>query len=421
MCTHSSGDETETNRRDERHGPLDDPERLPPDRPGGANDSDSGSELGHGSEIITPHDRDEGVNDGGHPGRDYDRSPLIVTWEATRACSLACDHCRADAVAERAPDELDTAAVRNLIDEVAQFDPSPVFVVSGGDPLERPDLVELLAYASDRITTAVTPAPTPHLNREVVERFADAGVHRMAISIDRATERAHDDFRGEAGSFEAACRAARYAEETGVSIQINTTVTAGTVGDLPAIADMVDSLGAVAWEVFFLVPVGRGAELDGIDPVRAGEVAAWLHDRTRNARFKLVTAEAPFYTRVARERSENPGYVGSVRAGKGFVFVSHRGEVYPSGFLPRSVGSVRETPLPELYRQNPLMRALRDADRLTGPCGRCPYRQPCGGSRSRAYAVTGNPLASDPLCPFAAGEAEAVPTDGRVTLSVTHD
>lgn len=388
MCAHDAGDATETNRRNN----------------------------GHGSGSRTPHGHGDGVDGSGHPGRDYDRSPLIVTWEATRACSLACDHCRADAVSERASDELDAAAVRNLIDGVAQFDPSPVFVVSGGDPLERPDLFELLAYASDRITTAVTPAPTPRLDREAVERFADAGVHRMAISIDRATERAHDDFRGEAGSFDAARRAARHAEETGVSIQINTTVTAGTVGDLPAIADMVDSLGAVAWEVFFLVPVGRGAELDGLDPVRAGEVAAWLYDRTRHARFKLVTVEAPFYRRIAHERSESPGSVGSVRAGKGFVFVSHRGEVYPSGFLPRSVGSVRETPLPELYRKSPLMRALRDADRFAGPCGRCPYRQTCGGSRSRAYAVTGDPLASDPLCPFAAGEAESIPTDGHVEL-----
>ena len=385
--------------------------------PGETNEVGSGPARGGDAGSGPPggHGREQG-DGGGHPGRDYDRSPLIVTWEATQACSLACDHCRADAVEERAPDELDTAAVRDLIDGVARFDPSPVFVVSGGDPLERPDLFDLLAYASDRVTTAVTPAPTPRLDRGAVEQFADAGVDRMAISIDRATERAHDEFRGETGSFEAARRAARHAHAAGIPIQVNTTVTADTVAALPAVADLVGRLGAVAWEVFFLVPVGRGTDLDGLEPARAGEVAAWLHDRTRRAPFRLVPVEAPFYRRIAHERAEAPGYVGSVRAGKGFVFVSHRGKVYPSGFLPRSVGSVRETPLPELYREAPLMRALRDADRLTGPCGRCPYRQTCGGSRSRAYAVTGDPLASDPLCPFAAGEGETVPTAGRGNL-----
>ena len=351
-----------------------------------------------------------------HAARDYDQSPLVVTWESTRACWLACDHCRADAVAERAPDELGTAAVRGLVDEVARFDPSPVFVVSGGDPLERPDVVEVLSYAADRVTTAVTPAPTPRLDRETVARIADAGVHRMAVSIDRATAHAHDAFRGEAGSFEVARQAARYADDAGVPIQVNTTVTADTVPDLPAVANLVERLGAVAWEVFFLGPVGRGTDLDGLDPVRAGEVAAWLHDRVRDAPFRLVTVEAPFYRRIARERADDSGYVGSVRAGKGFVFVSHCGTVYPSGFLPRSVGSVRETPLPELYREAPLMRAPRNVDRLTGPCGRCPYRRTCGGSRSRAYAVTGDPLASDPLCPYAAGEGETVPTEGRAEL-----
>jgi radical SAM protein with 4Fe4S-binding SPASM domain len=422
MYSRDSGDETETNDHAGGHGPPGETgdERSPPGHPGGTTDRGSGSSPPHGHSHCERDgrdgDREPSDDDGAPPGRDYDRSPLVVTWEATQACSLACDHCRADAVEKRSSDELDAATVRDLIDGVARFDPSPVFVVSGGDPLERPDLFELLAYATDRVTTAVTPAPTPRLDCGTVERFADVGVHRMAISIDRATERAHDDFRGETGSFEAARRAARYAEEAGVPIQVNTTVTADTVEDLPAVADLVERLGAVAWEVFFLVPVGRGTELDGLDPARAGEVAAWLYDRTRDAPFRLVTVEAPFYRRVAHERAEDPGYVGSVRAGKGFVFVSHRGEVYPSGFLPQSVGSVRETPLPELYREAPLMRALRDVDRLTGPCGRCPYRQTCGGSRSRAYAVTGDPFASDPLCPFVTGEDETVPTESRVEL-----
>ncbi len=406
MYDRNSGDEAKRDRHAGDHSSPDGAEGPPPGHPGGA-----GS---HGRDSDSPHGH--GTDNSGHPRRDYDQSPLVVTWEATRACSLACEHCRADAIEKRAPDELGTAAVRDLIDGVARFEPSPVFVVSGGDPLKRPDLFELLEYATDRVTTAVTPAPTPALDRQTVERFADAGVHRMAVSIDRADRSTHDEFRGETGSFEAANRAATYAEEAGVPIQVNTTVTAETVDDLPAIADRVERIGAVAWEVFFLVPVGRGAKLEGLDPVRAGEVAAWLYERAGGAPFRLVTVEAPFYRRIAHERADDPGYVGSVRAGKGFVFVSHRGEVYPSGFLPRSAGSVRETSLPELYREAPLMRALRDADSLTGACGGCPYRQMCGGSRSRAYVVTGDPLASDPLCPFATGNGETVPTDGQVDL-----
>jgi radical SAM protein with 4Fe4S-binding SPASM domain len=338
---------------------------------------------------------------GGHPGRDHDEAPLVVTWEATQACSLACDHCRADAVERRHPEELATAEVRSLVDDVASFDPQPVFVVSGGDPLERPDIHDLLAYAADRVPTAVTPAPTTALTRERVERLADAGVRRMALSLDRASEAAHDEFRGEPGSFAAARRAAAFAADAGLAVQVNTTVTPETADDLPAIADLVADLDAVMWEVFFLVPVGRGAELGSLDPETAEQVLAWLHERSRTAPFRVVTVEAPFYRRVARERGAD-GYVGSVRAGKGFVFVSHRGAVFPSGFLPVEVGTVRETPLTELYREAPLMRALRDADRFDGPCGNCEYRDLCGGSRSRAWAATGDPLASDPLCPLVA-------------------
>lgn len=369
-------------------------DRERPDREGGAartgTDSPAGGEgSGSGAPAHGP---------GGPGGRDYDESPLIATWEVTQACSLACDHCRAEAVERRHPEELTTAEGRDLVDQVARFDPPPVLVLSGGDPLERPDLFELIEYATERLPTAVTPAPTEKLTRETVDRFANLGVRRMALSLDGATAASHDEFRGESGSFERVRRAAAWANDADLDVQVNTTVTADTVDELPAVAERVADLGAVMWEVFFLVPVGRGANLDGLSPERAESVLGWLYEHGRSAPYRTITVEAPHYRRVASERSDGEARVGSTRAGRGFVFVSHTGEVYPSGFLPASVGDVRERPLPEIYREADLMRALRDADRFAGPCGRCPYRRQCGGSRSRAHATTDDPLESDPLC-----------------------
>ncbi|WP_254769276.1 radical SAM protein [Salinilacihabitans rarus] len=367
-----------------------------------------------------PRSRDgsasDGDGNGGHehdhghpgPGPDYDRTPLVVTWEVTQACALACDHCRAEATPERHPDELTTEEGLALFDQVASFDGrQPFLVLSGGDPLERPDLFDLIEGARDRgLRPSVTPATTPALDRETVERLADAGVERLAVSLDGATPERHDAFRGEAGTFEAAIRAARHAREAGISTQVNTTVTAATVSDLPAIADRVEDLGAAMWEVFFLVPIGRGETLDQLRPTEAAAVAAWLYRRSQAAPYRVITVEAPFYRRVAREvataAGERPRRVGSTGAGNGFVFVSYDGEVYPSGFMPTSAGNVREESLVTIYRESDLLRALRDRESFSGPCGDCAATEVCGGSRSRAYAATGDPRGSDPLCPWAA-------------------
>jgi radical SAM protein with 4Fe4S-binding SPASM domain len=342
-------------------------------------------------------------------GRDYDETPLIVTWEVTQACTLTCDHCRAEAVERRHPEELSTAEGRALVDQVASFDPPPVLVLSGGDPLERPDLFELIDYATDRVPTAVTPAPTAALDRATVERFADLGVRRMALSLDGATADSHDRFRGEDGSFETVRAAAAWADDAGLDVQINTTVTADTAAELPAIADRVADLGAVMWEVFFLVPTGRGADLEELSPAAAESVLGWLYEHSDEAPYRVVTVEAPHYRRIATERADGPAHVGSTRAGRGFLFVSHTGEVYPAGFLPVSVGDVRERAVTDIYRDSDLLAALRDADRFEGPCGRCRHRRRCGGSRSRAFATTGDPLASDPLCALVA--RGTVPTE----------
>jgi radical SAM protein with 4Fe4S-binding SPASM domain len=350
-----------------------------------------------------------------HDSPDYDEAPRVLTWEVTQACTLECDHCRAEAKPDRHPEELSTAEGKALLEAVARFDPSPVLVFSGGDPLERPDLFDLVEYArSLDLTTAVTPAPTGNLDRATVERFAAAGVHRMALSLDGATPERHDAFRGEAGSFEAIRRAADWADDAGLSLQVNTTVTARTAHDLSGVADLVADLGAVTWEVFFLVPVGRGETLEALDPVEAEQVLTWLYRRAREAPYRVITVEAPQYRRVAAtvEQAESGGdaRVGSTRAGKGFLFVGHTGDVYPSGFLPTAVGNVREDDVVSLYREAPLLERLRDADSFGGPCGDCRWRTRCGGSRSRAAATTGDPLASDPLCPLVARGDGATPS-----------
>jgi radical SAM protein with 4Fe4S-binding SPASM domain len=342
----------------------------------------------------------------GPHGRDYGRTPLIATWEVTQACALECDHCRADAQPERDPAELSTAEGKALIDQIAAFGhPSPIFVISGGDPLERPDLYELIEYATDQdLPTAVTPAPTSNLDRAVLETFADLGVKRIALSLDGASAEAHDGFRGEEGSFDLVMDRAELAKDVGLGIQINTTVTATTVEDLPGIADLVEDVGAAMWEVFFLVPIGRGTELEQLTPKRSVDVMEFLYERQREAPFRTITVEAPHYRvvadRVEREAGGDGARVGSTRAGKGFVFVSHEGEVFPSGFLPESAGNVTETSLVDVYRDSELFERLRDESQLLGGCGTCEHRAVCGGSRSRAYAATGDPLASDPLCPY---------------------
>lgn len=353
----------------------------------------------------------------------FDRAPLVLTWEITQACDLKCLHCRAEARPERDPRELSTEEAKAVIERVAAFSPhSPYLVFSGGDPLKRPDLVELIEYAAGLgLHTAVTPASSPLLRRPVIERLQAAGISRMALSLDGSTPAAHDGFRGEPGSFATILRAAEDARELGLPLQINSTVTKGTAADFPAIADLVERLGAVMWEVFFLVPVGRGVVLEALPAEETETFLNWLYRRQRGAPFRVITVEAPHYRRVAhrieREQGNRGVRVGSTGDGNGFLFISHLGEIFPSGFLPVSAGNVRTHELVDVYRDSPLFRALRDPDGFRGKCGVCEYRSICGGARARAYAVTGDYLDADPFCAYVprryrrlvdAGEAEPV-------------
>jgi radical SAM protein len=350
---------------------------------------------------------------------DTDRRPFVLAWEVTRACDLACDHCRADARPERHPRELSTAEGRALLDEAARFGDDQLVVLSGGDPMKRPDLPDLVAHGTDagcRMT--LTPSGTDGLDRESLATLQGHGLRRLALSLDGGDAASHDAFRGEAGSFETTLRAAEHARDLGLPLQVNTTVCADTVDELPAIRDRVRDLGAVLWSVFFLVPVGRGAPLDPVSSERAERVVEWLHGVNDDAPFAVKTTEAPFYRRAAMQRARRAGPDGDadapsrgppdgamerrtgIVAGDGFAFVSHVGDVYPSGFLPESAGNVRERSVVDIYRDSSLFQQLRDRDALSGKCGACEFRGVCGGSRSRAYAHTGDPLASDPLCAY---------------------
>ncbi|ELZ14827.1 Radical SAM domain protein [Natrinema thermotolerans DSM 11552] len=352
------------------------------------------------------------------PGNlDTSERPFVLIWELTQACGLACDHCRADAKPQRHPDELSTAEGKALLEDAAEFGDGQLVVLSGGDPLVRDDVPELIAHGDDLgLRMTITPSGTGSLTADRIEEMADAGLKRMAVSLDGASPETHDAFRGEDGSFEETIRAVEDAREAGLPVQVNTTVCQQTVAELPAIRDLLTEIGAVMWSVFFLVPVGRGRVLEPIAPDRADAVMEWLHEVSDTEPFGVKTTEAPQYRRVAMQRraDEDEGVQSGGRpgpgdgierrtgivAGDGFAFVSHTGEVFPSGFLPESAGNVRDRPVTELYRDSELFRSLRDRDNLSGKCGACPYRHVCGGSRSRAFAHTGDPLASDPLCPF---------------------
>lgn len=361
---------------------------------------------------------------------DFGQAPLVVIWEITRACALACRHCRADAVVRRHPDELSFAEGCRLMDQVRELG-SPIFVLTGGDPMLRPDFNDLIRYGTSiGLRVSASPSGTRLVTREALEQAAACGLKRVQFSLDGATPASHDGFRRVRGSFEWTMNGLRYAREAGLEVQVATTVSRYNVGELEQIAGLVAANGCTLWSVFFLVPVGRGQIGDMVSAEEAEQVLHWLYDLSGRAPFAIKTTEAPFFRRVVRQRSgagpeaplpagsragapapglAMPGRIASfgVNDGNGFAFIDHLGEVYPSGFLPVSAGNVRQQPLAWLYRESPLFRQLRDPDLLKGKCGACEFRRVCGGSRARAYAMTGDYLESDPACAYLPGREVA--------------
>ncbi|HVS33064.1 MAG TPA: TIGR04053 family radical SAM/SPASM domain-containing protein [Thermoanaerobaculia bacterium] len=370
---------------------------------------------------------------------DFNVNPFVVIWEMTRACDLACVHCRAAAQSKRSNFELSTADGCRLLDQIAELQPR-VFVITGGDPLKRDDLYEMIAYAKTiGLEPSVTPSATPLLTPAAITKMKEHGVARLAISLDHFERETHDDFRRVPGSFDITIRAIEAARDAGIPVQINSTVSKRTAADMPRLAQLLAQYAnIVMWSVFFLVPTGRAKSADMIDATEVETLFGDLYAISKRVPFNIRTTEAMHYRRfVLQQMMAEKGkstdemidprtglidpstlFMGHMPLGvqpqsgaitrapkgvneaKGFVFISHIGDVFPSGFLPLKAGNVKKESLVDIYRQSDLFLKLRDSANLKGKCGVCEFRELCGGSRSRAWSMTGDAFESDPICTY---------------------
>ncbi|MGA2796572.1 MAG: TIGR04053 family radical SAM/SPASM domain-containing protein [Thermoguttaceae bacterium] len=348
---------------------------------------------------------------------DFGRSPLMFYYEVTLACDLVCKHCRASAQELADPGELSTDEAKALIEQAAGFPRQPMMVLTGGDPLKRKDLFELIRHAvAQGIQVALTPSATPLATREAFQRARDAGVRRLGISLDGADAQTHDALRGWEGSFARTLEMLQNARELNLAVQINTTITRRNVHQVDAIAELLAGQAIAMWSVFFLIPVGRGVEEERISAAEYELVFERLWHHAQHQPYAVKTTEAPHYRRYVLEHGGDPlaGPHGTddgaarrghraplgVGDGKGVMFISHKGEIFPAGFLPLCCGRFPKDSVVEVYQNHPTFLALRDPDRFKGRCGACEYRRVCGGSRARAYAVTGDFLEAEPDCVY---------------------
>ena len=361
---------------------------------------------------------------------DFDQKPFLVCWETTNACDLACVHCRASAQPEPAPDELNFEESMRLVREVHEMG-TPILIFTGGDPLKKKRLDDLIRYAKSLgLKTGAIPAVTPLLTETRIRELKEAGLDQIAFSLDAPNAADHDAFRKTPGVFAKTLESVKIAKACGLSPQINSLVNVHNSRQLDEFIALVESLPIVFWEVFFLVPTGRGADLNLLSAEKFDEAFEKIYELQKRARFVIKVTEAQHYRKYVFEqkllergidprtidlgqitlpellhRAEGPeGSIGlapkGVNSGKGFLFISSRGEVFPSGFLPLKAGDLRNRKLAEIYRNSPLLKELRDPSLLKGKCGICSYKDFCGGSRSRAYAVTGDYLAEEPCCSY---------------------
>lgn len=339
---------------------------------------------------------------------------MLVYWEMTQACGLACRHCRADAMTQPHPLELNHAESKKLLQQIAAFgDPTPHLILTGGDPLQRADLYDLIDDANTLgLNVSITPSATNHLTHDVIAELKSHGIQSLGLSLDGSNAARHEAVRGVSGCFDWTIHAAREATEFEMPIQVNTLVSEETADDLPAIYELLKTLKVMRWSLFFLISVGRGKVLQEVSPRRGEEIMRWVYDLAKVAPFTIKTTEAPSYRRIALNRMRAEGmssdqiqrtsvYHGfGIRDGNGIMFVSNIGDIYPAGFLPLTVGNIRTHPIADVYRTAPLFSALHDPNQFKGKCGRCEYRVICGGSRARAFSYSGDALESDPFCPY---------------------
>jgi AdoMet-dependent heme synthase len=336
---------------------------------------------------------------------------MLVVWEMTQACDLSCVHCRVGSREHRHPLELSTAEAFHLIDQIAGMK-VPLLVLSGGDPLKRPDILPIVQYACRRgVHTSLTPSTTPLLVRDAVFSLKQSGLMRLAVSLDASSAGLHDGFRGIPGAYKRSVDAVGWSHEAGLPVEINTIVSRRNFADLDNLIALLIKLGVALWSVFFLVPTGRAQVDDLLSAEEHEQVFAKLYETSKRVKFHIKTIEGQHYRRFVLQQKALENQAKSqeeliaaasqgVNDGKGFVFVSHTGEVFPSGFLPLPAGNVLWEPLSEIYQNSQLFRSLRDSSKLKGKCGRCEFNDVCGGSRARAYAMSHDPFAEEPRCVY---------------------
>jgi radical SAM protein with 4Fe4S-binding SPASM domain len=371
--------------------------------------------------------------------------PRLVFWETTAGCNLACIHCRRITVADQLlPQDLSTQESFDLIDQISSF-AKPIFVLSGGEPLFRPDIFEIARYASESGLIVALATNGTLIDSAVARQIEEAGIRRVSVSFDGADAATHDIFRGK-GAYDQAIKGMQHLAEVGVQYQINTTVARHNVHQMPETLAFAKELGAVALHLFLLVPVGCGVEIAEDQQISASEyetVLNWMYEAEMEGGIELKATCAPHYFRIVRQRQVEERRSGIVRqrpqsmhrqeragspgngsdagpgqrpghrpshpmnamtkgclAGTGVLFVSHRGEIFPCGYLPVEAGNIRQRQLEDIWQNAPLFDDLRNPDRLGGKCGICEFKRICSGCRARAYGMTADYLGEEPFCTY---------------------
>lgn len=373
--------------------------------------------------------------------------PRLIFWETTAGCNLRCIHCRRITVADQLlPQDLDTDEALDMIDQISALG-RPILVLSGGEPLFRPDIFEIARYATDSNLIVALATNGTMIDAGVAAKIKASGIRRVSVSFDGADAATHDHFRG-AGAFDAALRGIEHLRAAGVPTQINTTVARHNVDQMPATLELARSLGSVALHLFLLVPVGCGVEIADdhqITSTEYEEVLNWMYDAEMESDIELKATCAPHYFRIVRQRQAEERRQGIIRqgpqsmrrqrhtgagnnaqhghghssraahpggqpalntmtkgclAGTGVAFISHRGEVFPCGYLPVEAGNVRRDSFAAIWQDSPLFNQLRDPDLLSGKCGVCEFKRVCSGCRARAYGMTGDILGEEPFCTY---------------------
>jgi AdoMet-dependent heme synthase len=366
----------------------------------------------------------------GRVAQDFSRNPMLVYWEMTQACGLACKHCRAEAMPSPNPLELNTEHSKLFLHQLVDFgSPLPHLILTGGDPLSRKDIYELIDYANGLgLEVSITPSATPELTNDAITKLKMHGIQSLGLSLDGSCAAKHDAIRAVPGTFDRTIEAARHCGRLGLPIQVNTLVSEETADDLPAIYELLrTSFPVMRWSLFFLISVGRGKALNEVSPEEGECIMRWVFDLSQHSPFAVKTTEAPSYRRIAIERMRTSGFAKAemketsvykgfqIRDGHGIVFVSNLGEIYPSGFLPLHCGNVRTGSLVDVYRNSDVFRALHSPDQFHGKCGACEYSHICGGSRARAFAHTADVLGTDPFCPYEPSALHAQPSKNAVS------